>query len=82
MKTTDKSPPNSPQQQAKSCNSCDGCKYQHFEVDSGWCYMFKDRPENLPCAQHDKFEEKRKEMSSVVRNHPQILALMIMGMSH
>lgn len=66
---------------ASRCSACDGCKYQHFESDGGWCYMFRDQPETLPCGQHDKFAAERKVMGSLVRKNPQILALMIMGMS-
>ena len=66
---------------ASRCSACDGCKYQHLETDGGWCYMFRDQPETLPCGQHDKFAAERKAMGSLVRKNPQILALMIMGMS-
>ena len=66
---------------ASRCSACDGCKYQHLESEGGWCYMFRDEPETLPCGQHDKFAAERKAMGSLVRKNPQILALMIMGMS-
>ena len=66
---------------ACGCSACDGCKYQHLESEGGWCYMFRDEPQTLPCGQHDKFAAERTAMGSLVRKNPQILALMIMGMS-
>jgi hypothetical protein len=65
---------------ASSCSACDGCKYQHLDSENGWCYMFRNKPETLPCGQHDKFSAKRKATGSLVRKNPQMLAFMIMEM--
>lgn len=66
---------------AAGCSSCNGCKYQNLEP-AGWCYMFRDKPETLPCSQHDKFADQRKAMGTLVRKRPDLLALMIMGISN
>lgn len=39
---------------------CKGCRHITNKV-SEFCYMFKDRPEVLPCAQHDKYAEQRRK---------------------
>lgn len=66
---------------AARCEACNGCQYQRME-SAGWCYMFRDQPADLPCGQHDKFAQERKAMGSLVRKRPELLALMIMGMSN
>lgn len=38
---------------------CKGCKHV-TDNNNEWCYMFKDPPISLPCAQHDKYSEQRK----------------------
>lgn len=41
--------------------------------------MFEVEPIMLPCTQHDKFKDARDLISSIVRDKPEILALMAMG---
>lgn len=38
---------------------CTGCKHITNNL-MGFCYMFSDKPEVLPCGQHDKYAEQRK----------------------
>ncbi len=64
---------------ASSCSACDGCKHQDIEED-GWCYMFRDRPDELPCGQHDKFDGQRRSMGKLILKYPQLLTILVMGM--
>lgn len=57
---------------ATECEACNGCKHQNH-LDDGWCYMFENAPDDLPCAQHDKFEVKRKVTCAIVGRHPVLL---------
>lgn len=41
------------------CKACCGCKHRKC-VYKQWCYMFKENPDILPCAQHDMFKLFRK----------------------
>ena len=43
----------------KELKPCDGCRHILSDGD-GWCYMFKDEPETLPCGQHNMYAEQRK----------------------
>lgn len=50
-------------------NLCEGCS--HIENNAGeFCYMFRDRPETLPCGQHDKYAEVRKKNGEMIRKNP------------
>ena len=66
----------------KTDSRCDGCRHSQIPTDGGYCYMFQDPPPELPCGQHDQFEAERRVMGSLVRKHPQILAMMIGAMSN
>lgn len=59
---------------------CEGCTQSKIESD-GHCYMFVEPPEQLPCAQHDMFYEQRKQLGSLVRKNPQVLAMIIASIS-
>ena len=50
-----------------NCENCRGCKHIHY-TSSGFCYMFENRPEILPCAQHDKYAEQRKKYTPGVES--------------
>lgn len=41
---------------------CDGCQHQRNAEKGSFCYMFANKPEELPCSQHDSFESQRKKM--------------------
>jgi hypothetical protein len=38
--------------------------------------MFENKPETLPCGQHDKYKEIRQATGKMLRKHP----LMLLGM--
>ena len=40
---------------------CSGCRHQKDTYTNGWCYMFQNPPVDLPCGQHDMFEDLRRE---------------------
>ena len=44
---------------AAQFSECEGCKHREYKTPF-FCYMFKDKPEKLPCGQHDKYAEQRK----------------------
>ena len=59
---------------------CDGCR--HINNDGkDYCYMFREQPNVIPCAQHDKFKNDRKLTGRLVTEHPEILAMMIASIS-
>lgn len=66
---------------AQTCLECFGCRHRVLQPDDGWCYMFRERPEVLPCSQHDKFSAERKTMGRLIRTRPQLLAFMIAAIS-
>ncbi len=66
---------------AAFCSACAGCQWRDQGADGNWCYMFKAAPIMLPCTQHDKFKDTRDMISVVVRKRPEILTLMVMGIS-
>jgi hypothetical protein len=43
--------------------ACNGCQWQ-ADIHGAWCEMFRYVPENLPCAQHDRYEYLRKERNN------------------
>ena len=43
---------------AKDCESCNGCDRQSLPHDSGFCYMFKNKPEPR-CYQHTNMGKVR-----------------------
>ena len=46
---------------SKNCEACKGCKHiTNNNVE--FCYMFLDQPNVLPCAQHDKYAEQRRDV--------------------
>ena len=51
---------------------CNGCQHQSI-VKGQWCYMFLDRPEKLPCGQHDKHKLERQITGDLIRRNPLIL---------
>jgi hypothetical protein len=57
---------------------CEGCSHAKHQ-EEGFCYMFEQQPEELPCGQHDKFKEVRRATGELIRKHPLILAGMIGG---
>lgn len=57
---------------AASCEACNGCQHQNHS-DGGWCYMFENPPETLPCGQHDKFELERQITGRLIQRCPIIL---------
>jgi hypothetical protein len=67
---------------APAGSACAGCRHSGNGEGSDYCYMFRDAPENLPCGQHDKFAEERSGMGSLVRRRPEILAMIIGGISN
>lgn len=38
---------------------CEGCQWRS-DKSGQWCDMFRESPDVLPCAQHDKFEPIRR----------------------
>jgi len=38
---------------------CTSCK--HRGTKHGWCYMFTQKPEEVPCGQHDMYAKQREE---------------------
>jgi hypothetical protein len=62
--------------------ACFGCNHMLGAGNNQWCYMFEAPPDILPCAQHDKFSGERQIMGSLICRHPEILAMMIMSISH
>jgi len=62
-----------------ACSACDGCQWQDRGENGNYCYMFETPPIMLPCTQHDKFKDARDMIASIVRDRPEILALMAMG---
>jgi hypothetical protein len=58
---------------------CDGCQHIRNADDFvGFCYMFDEEPETLPCGQHDKYKEVRKATAKRIRKNPLILHLLAM----
>ena len=50
-------------------NLCEGCEHI-TNKQSEFCRMFRERPENLPCGQHDKYAEIRKKNGELLRKNP------------
>lgn len=48
---------------------CEGCTHMKNDNED-FCYMFKQKPENLPCWQHDKFNEIRKRSGALLLKNP------------
>lgn len=67
---------------AAACSLCDGCQWQGQREGANWCYMFEQAPENLPCAQHDKFAIEQAVTRSLVRRRPEVLAMIIGSISN
>lgn len=62
---------------AQQHDGCTGCIWRVDENPSAWCGMFRERPETLPCCQHDKFEIERSITGHMIRRNPMILIGMI-----
>ena len=60
---------------ANNCEECQRCRYR--DGDGGWCYMFRDRPDELPCPQHNKYDNQRRIVSDLVLHNPLLLAGMV-----
>ena len=48
---------------------CEGCKHRAI-TDEGFCYMFREAPEILPCAQHDMYAGRRREFVENCKKNP------------
>ena len=44
---------------SSGCSGCNDCAHQGAEYE-GWCYMFTDKPFDVPCAQHDMYAAERR----------------------
>jgi len=58
----------------KDCKQCS----HDILVPGQWCYMFKDKPEKLPCGQHDKFASIRKVTGEAIKKNPALLMGIVM----
>jgi len=54
-----------------SCAGCEGCQHR-LTVVNQWCYMFRDKPEKVPCGQHDKFRLHREITGRMLKKHPEM----------
>jgi hypothetical protein len=50
--------------------ACSGCKHQGTPSNTDFCYMFEDKPDILPCGQHDKYKEHRQLTGRMIRRNP------------
>ena len=55
---------------AKDYEECKECQYAFTKEKDLFCYMFKDKPNVIPCKQHDKFIAERKIMSMLFKKYP------------
>jgi hypothetical protein len=46
---------------SRKADGCAGCQWR-TDIRDEWCEMFRDEPEDLPCAQHDQFAPIREAM--------------------
>jgi len=56
---------------------CAGCRHAEHSGE-GFCYLFIERPETLPCGQHDKYTSGREAMGRMIRKNP-LMLLWAMG---
>jgi len=59
---------------------CLGCSHRLDDQD-GFCYMFRDKPEELPCCQHDKYSKARKTMGKIFKKSPMLGAMLSIALS-
>lgn len=60
-------------------DKCDGCNHQRKSLDFvGYCYMFDEEPETLPCGQHDKYKEVRQATAALIAKHPFMVHLLVL----
>jgi len=52
--------------------ACNKCKHQE-NIMNQWCYMFIDKPEVLPCGQHDKFAVERAITGHLIKKYPSLM---------
>lgn len=65
---------------ASNCSACDGCSHRStYQV--GWCYMFVEPPDVMPCAQHDKYEVERAVMGKMIQRCPALLYPMVANLT-
>jgi len=55
---------------AEDHDKCKGCRHQKTDIKTQWCYMFKNPPEILPCAQHDRYALERKITGELIKKNP------------
>ena len=55
---------------ATECKECEGCKNRKTNDVELFCYIFKDKPETVPCGQHDKYEVERKITGMLLKKYP------------
>lgn len=52
---------------AEATPGCEGCQWRKAERPQDFCGMLGSRPDNIPCAQHDKFEPQRRANAQKLR---------------
>ena len=57
---------------AQHITECKGCRHAVTECD-GFCYMFEEKPERLPCGQHDKFKAQRDANAKIFAKNPKLV---------
>ena len=55
---------------AINCKECEGCKHRFAKEEDLFCYMFKDKPNIVPCGQHNKYEIERNVMGMLFKKYP------------
>lgn len=55
---------------------CRGCRHD-IPTDHNFCYMFEKQPEQLPCGQHDKYDQMRKAFGKLLLKNPFLMHLVI-----
>jgi len=48
---------------------CLNCSHSRFPCKGLYCYMFKEIPNIIPCAQHDMYSELRKATEKVLKEN-------------
>lgn len=58
---------------------CNGCKHKGLATtETCFCYMFDNKPEIIPCGQHDKYEVERRLTGAMMRKHPFMTQLLVL----
>ena len=55
---------------AVNCKECEGCKHRKANEEELFCYMFKDKPNVVPCGQHDKYAIEREITGMLFKKYP------------